>query len=296
MLYYKINDHPNMTNRILHRMLSVLLGALLCVIVTGASKACASDDPFNTGAQQDDILKQIGVDEKLGGRVPLDTVLKDQDGRAVKLGDYFIGNPVILTLNYYDCPMLCPITFSYLAQTLDGIKGLTPGVDYKVVTVSINPDETTARAREKATETHAKLKGAPGPDGPDKAWPFLTGGAPAIKAITSAVGYRYVELSPGVFAHPTAFIVLSPDGRVSRYFYGLDTRPVDMKLALTEAADGKIGKSTALNRVLLFCYHYDPEGGKYVLAASRLMTAGGAVVLILLAGLIIWLARKERKL
>jgi len=248
---------------------------------------------FETQADQEAVLKDVRVDEKPGAGVPLDLSFMDKDGRPVKLRDYFKGVPVILTLNYYECPMLCPITFANFARTMQEMKGLTPGKDYAVVTVSINPDEDRQRTGDKAAETYKMVKA--GTD-PAKWWAFLYGKAPEIKSLADAVGYRYVQIGRDNFAHPSAMVVLTPDGKVSRYLYGISQDPNDVRLALTEAAGGKIGASKVLNQVLLFCYHYDPVGKKYALAATRLMKAGGAVTLGFLVLLISLLSfRGKRK-
>ncbi len=246
---------------------------------------------FTTQAEQDAFMKEIRVDEKPGAVVPLDLKFTDQSGRTVRLRDYFNGKPVILTLNYYECPMLCPITFANLAKTLEDMKGLKPGKDFSILTVSINPDETAKDASEKATETYAMLKGFNNPSG---WWPFLYGGEKEIEALAGTVGFRYKRLDETNFAHPSALIILTPDGKVSRYLYGIKQEPNDLRLALLEASDGKIGASTALNKIILYCYHYDPVGKKYAITAINIMKGVGAVVLVMLVVLIIALRKQER--
>ena len=270
-----------------HRALMLMV--LLCL-------ACPSVAPADMSGglshdQQEAVLREIGVDEHLGAAVPLDLTLTDQDGAKVALGEYFRGGPVILSLNYYECPMLCPVTFANLSRTIDDMRGLELGRDFRVATVSFNPDETEKMAREKSGETYRMLKDA---KDPGHSWPFLFGGPDEIKRITSAVGFRYKALGPDNFAHPSVLVILSPEGKVTRYLYGIKQEPLDLQLALTEAAQGRIGASTALNRVLLFCYHYDPVGKKYALAATRLMTAGGTLTLILVGGLLVMLWRQEK--
>ena len=237
---------------------------------------------------QDAILREIGVDEKPGAQVPLDLPFTDASGKAVRLGDYLRDGPVLLTLNYYTCPMLCPLTFRGLAATMAEVKDLSPSKDYRVVTVSIDPAEIPEIVRAKANETHALV---PGLKDADSRWPFLYGGAESIRRVTEAVGYRYRKVGTE-FAHPSAQIVLSPGGKVSRYLYGFQIPPRDFKLALLEAADGKIGAFSAENVILLYCFHYDPVGKKYMLYARNIMKAAGAVTLILLAGLLAVLWRK----
>jgi protein SCO1 len=264
------------------RHLAVLLFAFL-LLLPGVALAA---DP------QDAILREIGVDEKPGAQVPLDLPFTDASGKAVHLGDYLRDGPVILTLNYYTCPMLCPLTFRGLASTMAEVKDLSPSKDYRIVTVSIDPAEIPEIVRAKANESHALV---PGLKDPDLRWPFLYGTAESIRRLTEAVGYRYRKVGTE-FAHPSAQIVLSPGGKVSRYLYGFQISPRDFKLALLEAADGKIGASTAENAILLYCFHYDPVGKKYSLVAMNIMKLAGAFTLVLLGGLlaVLWVRHGRR--
>ena len=258
---------------------------MLLVLCTHSLHA-QSNDPA------DEILKRIGVDEKLGAMVPLDLQLTDQEGAIVKLGDFFSGEPVILTLNYYECPMLCPLIFRNLVNTMAGIRGLSLNKDFRIVTVSFNPDETPARTKEKALDTYAMLRGIAVPE---QRWPFLYGSKPDIGRLTAAVGYRFVQLAKDNFAHPAAIIVLTPDGRISRYLYGMEQPPRDLKLALIEAAGGRTGGSTLLNQALMYCFHYDPVGRRYALAALRIVNLVAGTTLLLLAVLLVTLWRREKK-
>jgi protein SCO1/2 len=237
---------------------------------------------------QDAILLAVGVDERLGAKIPADLVFTQSTGKEVRLGDYLGAGPVILTLNYYTCPMLCPLTFRSLAASMDGVKGLSPSRDYRVVTVSINPEEIPEIAAAKARETHALVAGL---DDADDRWPFLFGNADSVRRLTDAAGYRYRKVGSD-FAHPSVAIVLSPDGRVSRYLYGIEIPPRDLKLALIEAADGKIGASSAANALLMYCFQYDPVGRKYALYARNVMRAAGAATVLLLAALLVVLWRR----
>jgi len=259
----------------------VLIGLILMQL-PGVARAA---DP------QDAILREIGVDERLGAKVPADLPFTEASGRRVRLGDYLGAGPVILTLNYYTCPMLCPLTFRSLAATMDGAKGLSPAKDYRVVTVSINPDEIPEIARAKAEETRAMV---PALAGADDRWPFLYGSAESVRRLTDAVGYRYRKAGSD-FAHPTVAIVLSPDGRVSRYLHGIEIPPRDLKLALIEAANGKIGASSAANALLMYCFQYDPAARKYALYARNVMRAAGALTVLLLATLLAVLWRRYGK-
>lgn len=266
----------------------VTIGALLAVLVVAAILV-----PPHLAAHtsQDELLPDVGVDEKLGAQIPPDLAFTDQDGKAVRLGDYLTGGPVVLTLNYYSCPMLCPLIFKNLTKTVNAVQGLSLGKDYRIVTVSIDPEETTARASDKARET---WRMQPTLADPGRRWPFLLGQAPEIERLTKSVGVRYVRLEQNNFAHPSVLVVLTPQGRVARYLYGIEQRPADLKLALVEAAGGRIGGSAFLNQVLLYCYHYDPVGKKYALAAMNVMKIAGGVVLLLLGVLLVTLWRRER--
>jgi len=256
--------------------------ALICVLVTLFPATALAADP------QDAILQEVGVEEKLGAAIPRDLPFTDASGKPVRLADYLGDGPVLLTLNYYTCPMLCPLTFRSLTATMAQVKGISLARDYRVVTVSIDPDEIPEIARAKANETHAML---PDPVGADARWPFLYGSAGSVRRLAESVGYRYRKVG-AEFAHPAVMIVLSPGGTVSRYLYGIEIDPRDLKLALIEAADGKIGESSAGNTLLMYCFQYDPVGKKYMLYARNIMKAAGAVTLVLLAGLLFVLYRR----
>jgi len=232
---------------------------------------------------QDQLLRQVGVDERLGNQVPLDLPFTDASGKAVRLDAYFHDGPVVLTLNYFTCPMLCPLTFRSLAATMTELKGLSPSKDYRVVTVSINPDEIGEIARVRADETHAFLRGL---ERGDDRWPFLYGGAESVRRLTESVGYRYRKVGAD-FAHPAVVVVLTPGGAVSRYLYGIEIPPLDLKLALIEAADGRIGESSAANTLLMYCFQYDPVGKKYALVATNIMKIAGAITVVLLGALLL---------
>jgi protein SCO1/2 len=258
--------------------LATLLLALLLLLPAVAR----AEDP------QDRMLLEAGVDEKPGAAIPGDLPFSDAAGKPVRLGDYLRDGPVLLTLNYYTCPMLCPLTFRSLAATMTEVKGVTLARDYRVVTVSIDPGEIPEIVRVKADETHAMMPGLPDADA---RWPFLYGNADSIRRLTESVGYRYRKVGTE-FAHPAVAIVLSPGGTVSRYLYGIEIDPRDLKLALIEAAEGKIGASSVGNALLMYCFRYDPVGKKYMLYARNIMKAAGVVTLVLLAALLAVLWRR----
>ena len=234
------------------------------------------------------MLREVGVDEKSGAAIPGDLPFTDASGKAVRLADFLGDGPVLLTLNYYTCPMLCPLTFRSLAATMAQVKGVSLARDYRVVTVSIDPDEIPEIARAKANETHGLI---PDVREADARWPFLYGSVDSVRRLTESVGFRYAKVGRE-FAHPAVTIVLSPGGTVSRYLYGVEIDPRDLKLALIEASEGKTGASSAGNALLMYCFRYDPVGKKYMLHARNIMKAAGAVTLVLLAGLLVVLWRK----
>ena len=256
----------------------VILTLLLALLPCAARAA----DP------QDAILTEIGVDERLGAKVPAGLVFTEASGKTVRLGEYLGSGPVLLTLNYFTCPMLCPLTFRSLAATISGMKGLSLAKDYRIVTVSFNPEEIPEIARVKARETRELVAGL---DNAADRWPFLYGSAENARRLTDAVGYRYKKVG-AEFAHPSAIVVLAPDGTVSRYLYGIEIPPRDLKLALVEAADGKIGASSAANTLLMYCFRYDPVGRKYILYARNVMKAAGAATVVFLAALLAVLWRR----
>jgi protein SCO1/2 len=239
----------------------------------------------------DEILPQIGVDERLGGSVPLDLPLRNEAGEEVRLRDYFTGGPVILTLNYYTCPMLCPVVFRNLAAAIDRLPGLSLGREFRIVTVSIDEREALSQARAKGGESRAMVHKVRATQG---SWPFLVGSKEGISRLAASVGVRYARVGANDFAHPNVMVVLTPDGRVARYLYGIDPAPRDLGLALVEAAGGRIGGSPIVNRALLYCYHYDPVGKRYTLAATNIMKIGGGGVLLLLGTMLLVLWRRER--
>ncbi len=226
-------------------------------------------------------LEGVGITEHPGARLPLDLEFTDEDGKPVRLEDSFPGDrPVILTLGYYRCPMLCTLVLNSL---VDGLKDLawTPGREFEIVTVSIDPLETPTLAKLKKENYLAEY----GRAGAAAGWHFLTGREESIKRLADAVGfgYRYVKEN-GQFAHPTAIFVATPDGRVGRYLYGVLYQPQTLRLALLESGQGTIG--TTSDRLLLYCFHYDAREGRYVVAASNLMRFGGAATVLVVG---VWL-------
>lgn len=233
-------------------------------------------------------LEGVGVDERLDEAIPLDLEFADESGETVRLGDYFDGErPVILTLNYYECPMLCTLELNGLAEALRGMDWV-PGREFEIVTVSIDPRETPALARDKKA-TYLKAYGRPEAA---EGWHFLTGREQSIRALADAVGFRYSYIEQqGQWAHAAVLFLATPDGRLSRYLYGVQFDPKTLRLSLVEASRGGIGST--LDRLILYCYHYDSEAGTYAPQALRIMQLGGLATVVVLGGLLLVFWRRE---
>jgi protein SCO1/2 len=218
-----------------------------------------------------------------------DTEFKYENGRTVKIGDYFGERPVVLSFVYYGCPMLCLQCLSSLASTL-GVLSENPGEDFEVVSISIDPRETPVLALEKKmhyVERSGKPSIAAG-------WHYLTGTEADIQRVTKAAGFRYVWDEPTQqFAHPAGIVIATPHGKVSRYLFGIDYGPRDLRLALLDATKEKIG--SPLKRALLYCYHYDLATGRYSLAIMRIVQVAGAATALSLGALIVVWTRRERR-
>ena len=233
-------------------------------------------------------LQNVGIEQHLDGQVPADLAFLDDTGRPVKLGDYFGKKPLILNLVYYNCTMLCGEALSGLASSMKMVK-FEIGNEFDVVTVSFNPSETPEIAAAKKQD-YLKRYGRPGAA---SGWHFLTGPAASIDALTKAVGFQYqYDAKLNQYAHATAIMVLTPQGRISRYFYGVEFPPKDLRMGLVEASQGKIGN--AVDQVLLYCYHYDPATGKYGAIVNNILRLGAAVTILLLGGLLFILFRLEK--
>lgn len=237
-------------------------------------------------------LQGVRIEEHLGRKIPLDLTFRDEEGREVRLGDFFgHGRPVILTLVYYECPMLCNLVLSGLVQALEEIDW-TPGREFEIVTVSFNPRETSALARLKK-RNYLEAYGRPQAE---KGWHFLTGEEPAIEKLTQAVGfgYRWNE-ERKEYAHQAAIFLLAPDGKITRYLYGVLYEPRTLRLSLVEAAGGRIGST--LDRVVLYCFHYDASEGRYTPVVMNFVRAGAGLVVVLLALLLgsLWLRERARR-
>jgi len=234
------------------------------------------------------VLQEIGFDQRLGESVPLDLAFSDETGRSVKLSDYFGKKPVVLSLVYYECPMLCTISLNGLAGALE-VLSFVPGQEFEVVTVSFDPKETPELAAAKKKAYMARYKRPEAHAG----WHFLTGPSESVEALTRAVGFRYVwDAATRQFAHPAGLLVLTPEGKISHYLFGVEYAPKDLRLALVAAAGGKIGN--AADQLLLYCYQYDPQTGRYSASILNLVRLAGAATVLGLGAFILTATRRRR--
>lgn len=234
------------------------------------------------------LLQNVGIAQHLDAQIPADLTFVDDSGRTVRLGDYFGRRPLILNLVYFNCTMLCGQELAGLASAMRLIK-FDVGNEFDVITVSFDPRETPAMAAAKKKDYVARY----GRSNAAAGWHFLTGQAPAINALTKAVGFQYqYDSKTNQYAHATAIMVLTPQGHISRYLYGVDFPPKDLRLALVEASQEKIGNP--VDAVLLYCYHYNPETGKYGAVISNILRLAGAVTILIIGGMVVILWRLDR--
>jgi len=242
------------------------------------------------GADRPTPLSQVDIKQQLNSQLPLDDVFKDDHGTDVTLRQYFDGrHPVVLSLVYYQCPMLCTQVLNGLVRAAR-VLPLTPGKDFEVVVISFDARETTEDAREKKA-SYVKMYGRP--ETADS-WHFLTGSLASIKSVTDAVGFRYIwDAHTAQFAHASAIYVATPDGKLSKYFMGIEYSPKDLRLGLVDASAGKIG--TMVDQVLLYCYHFDPESAKYTPFALGLLRVAGGATLLTMGGFVFIMLRREKR-
>lgn len=268
-------------------------GASALVAASLAFTSAAEADPVQAADRTEEAPKRLkGVDviEHLGERVPEGLAFKDQDGKDVTLGDYLHADvPVILTFNYSSCPMLCSLQ---LTGFVEGLKKLdfAANKQFRIVTVLLDPKETGESAR----RFRARYLSQYNRPGSEAGWTFLTGSEANIQALAKSVGfaYSYNEVRQE-YIHPAALTLLAPDGKVARYLYGLQYSEKTLRLGLVEASEGRVGSS--LDRLVLYCFHYDSSEGRYAPIAARIMQLGGAVSLVVLAGFLTVLIRRDKK-
>ena len=262
----------------------VLALCILLLLVGTAAPAFAQD-----GGPEDQILARVGVDQRLNSQVPLDLVFHDEAGKAVPLSDYMGAKPVILTLNYFECPNLCTLVLTRLTDSMRDLS-FKLGEQYNVVTVSIDPREKPDLAAAKKAvylDRYGTRDAAGG-------WHFLTGDAPSIEQLTEAVGFRYAyDDRQNQYAHPAAIVLLTPQGKISRYFYDLAYAPGDLRLGLVEASANQIG--TPVDQFLLRCYHYDPVSGRYTPAIMEIVRMSFIATVLCIGAAVFMMTRRGRR-
>jgi protein SCO1 len=266
------------------RWLGLILGAAIFSI--GWAAPTAAHDIFPHGA--DAVLGALGFDQRLNEHLPLDVTFHNEAGKATPLSGYFGDRPVILTLGYFHCPNLCSLVRVGLLDALQDLQ-FDAGVQYEVVLISIDPEETPEIARAVKEQTLEIY----GRDGAAAGWHFLTGTHDDIDRVADAVGFRYAyDISQEQYAHASGIVVLTPAGKVARYFFGLEYDPRDLRLGLIEAANHRIG--SVIDQILLFCFHYNPLTGQYTVAIQNIMRIAGLLTMLILGGGILWMLRQER--
>jgi protein SCO1/2 len=267
------------------RALRALLVATSLTLVSGAALAQAAHEIENLPLPP----QSVGFDQNIGTDLPLDATFKDESGKSVHLGDYFGKKPVVLTFAYFTCPMLCGLTMTGLTGSLKGMS-LDVGKDFDVITLSFEPKDTPEMARAKKDNALSRY----GRKGTEAGWHFLTGDATQIERVTKAAGFRYEwDEKDKQYAHATGVVVVTPEAKIARYLFGVEYQPRDLRLALVEASENKLG--TAVDKLLLLCFHYDPKAGRYGAFAINTMRTAGAVMLLAVGALAIVLARKPKK-
>jgi protein SCO1 len=258
-------------------------------VITGPRSQPVPDLLNMKGGDRPTPLTRVTIEQRLNTQLPLDAPFRDESGRTVPLGSYFGKRPVVLALVYYECPMLCTQILNGMVRAAKILK-FTPGQDYDVVAISFDARETSQQAAAKKA-VYMKDFGRPETA---NGWHFLTGDLDSIKRVTDAVGFRYVwDVHSAQFAHASAIYVLTPEGRLSKYFYGIEYSPKDLRLGLVEASQNKIGNP--VDQILLFCYHFDPHAAKYTPYALGLLRVVGAATFLAMGGFVFIMLRRERR-
>lgn len=283
----RVPSEESVRIRSLSRRAWIAAAALFALSACAPAASAQLQGPVQDIGVRPELLKDVGIDQKLNDSIPLGLTFKDETGSSVELRQYFGQKPVVLSLVYYSCPMLCTQVLNGLMRSLRDIP-MDIGKQFNVVTVSIDPTERPVLAAAK----QALYTGFYGRPGAAEGWHFLTGDAQNIKQLASAVGFRYAyDAESKQFAHASGIILLTPEGRISRYFYGITYHERDLRLGLVDASAGKIG--TLTDQVLLFCYHYDPVTGRYGLLISRIVKLAGVLTMLGIAILILLLSRHQ---
>lgn len=269
-------------------MASLVLATAARAQITGAPNGGFVTDPGVPSQTMPQPLLEIGFDQKIDQQLPLDATFRDEHGNTVTLGSFYGKRPVVLAFVYYECPMLCTQVLNAITSTVSTLE-FNAGQDFELVFVSFDPRETPAQATAKKAEYTARYKRA----GTEGGWHFLTGDEPQIKRVTSAAGYRYTwDEQTQQFAHPTGIIVTTPDGRNARYLFGIEYGPRDLKFAIVEASQGRVG--SVVDNLLLYCYHYDPMTGRYGVYIMRTLRIAGVATLLGIGTFIVVMVRREK--
>ena len=263
-------------------MMKILLSLVMVLLCVAATLA-------QPGTPASKVFDEVGIDQNLDGQIPLDLSFRDEEGKSVSLGSYFGSKPVILSLVYYRCPMLCTQVLNGMVQTFKTI-GFTAGKEFEVVTVSIDPTEPSSLAARKKNQYVEEY----GRSGVEDGWHFLTGDQESISRLAKTVGFRYVyDEKTTQFAHASGIMVATPGGKLARYLYGIEYPAKDLTFSLMEASQERIG--SPVQRLLLLCYHYDPLTGKYGVVVMNLLRGGGLLALVLLGGFMVVNFRRDKK-
>ena len=271
----------------------LLTAALIAMAVSTSSAQSnvpgVNPAPSAPSSQTPSVLADVRFDQRLNEPLPLETRFKDEEGRDVALGDYFGTRPVVLAFVYYECPMLCTQVLNGLTTSLMVLTE-TVGREFDVVAISFDARETPALANGKKKSNLDRYKRPESAHG----WHFLTGDEAAVRAVTDAAGFKFVwDERTHQFAHPSGIIVATPEGKLSRYFFGIEYAPRDVKFALIESSAGRIGN--AIDQLLLYCYHYDPTTGSYGFVAMGAVRVGGALTVLALVGFVVVSIRREMR-
>lgn len=260
------------------KRLSTMLAIIFVLMATALGQTLSPDQ-----------IARVDFEQRLGANVPLNAVFRDETGATVMLSRYLGERPIVLAMAYYKCPNLCTVVLNGMLESLRDVRQEV-GRDFDVVVVSVDPTETPALAAEKK-HTYSMRYGRPGSA---KGWHFLTGDAANIRLLADAVGFHYVyDPQSKQYAHASGIVVVTPDGKVSRYFLGIEYPPKEMRAALLQASESKIG--SLANRLLLLCFHYDPNTGRYTLIITRVMQVAGIGTALVVGWMIVHLTRYERK-
>jgi protein SCO1/2 len=270
-------------------MKRAVLAAGFLLAAVGASAQPNQLAPGTPVGNMPEALREVGWDQRLGEVVPADLELRDESGRSVRLGDYLGKKPLVLSLVYYECPMLCTLALNGLSSAL-GVLSFDVGKEFEVLTVSFDPKE----GPELAVKKKAAYVGRYKREGAERGWHFLTGDAAQLERLTKAVGFRYAwDEATKQWAHPAGVVTLTPDGRIAHYLFGVEYAPKDLRLSLVEASEGKIG--SPVDQVLLYCYQYDPQTGSYGAVIMRIVRLAGVATLAALGTFIFVMLRRDRR-